>query len=213
MPGDGEQIDVLELTGEVQRELPSGLNGVGMNEGAVGFNDARDLADWLNRAGLVIGEHHADKFRVRTQRGFDVRRIHDAVVVGGEVGDFDSAAFERLGGEEHCVVFDLRRDEMGGFELSFIFRSSAVEPWLQDAGECEVVALCTAGGEDNLFGTAVEERSDGGACVLDGRAGALAGLMRRAGVAVALEPEGAHRLHDFGEDGRSRVGVQVDTHL
>ena len=56
-------------------------------------------------------------------------------------------------------------------------------------------------------------RGDGGAGVLDGSAGALAGLMRRAGVAVALQTERTHRLEDLGEDGRGGVGVQVDTHL
>ena len=68
------------------------------------------------------------------------------------------------------MVFDLRRDEVRRF--------ASVEEGLQNAGEREVVAFSAAGGEDDLFGLAVEQGGDG-RC---GRARrrrerALAGLM------------------------------------
>ena len=88
-----------------------------------------------------------------------------------------------------------------------------IEQDLKNAGEREVVALGSARGEDDLLGTAVEQRGDRSARVLDGRACALAGLMRGAWIAVALEPERPHRLEDLRQDGRGCVGVQIDTHL
>ena len=205
MAGDGEQIDVLEFAGEIERKFCGGLDGVGVDESAVRFGDACDLADRLNGAGFVVGQHHADELRVGPQSGFDLRRVHDTSTIGLDVGNFDAAAFERLSGEEYGVVLDLRRDEVGGLVL--------VEQDLKNAGEREVVALGSAGGEDDLPGTAVEQRGDSGARVLDGGACALAGLMRGAWIAVALEPERSHRLEDLGQDGRGRVGVEIDTHL
>ena len=41
--GDGEQVDVLELAGEIEREFCGGLDGVGVKEGAVRFGDAASL--------------------------------------------------------------------------------------------------------------------------------------------------------------------------
>ena len=111
-------------------------------------------------------------------------------------------ASEGLGGVEDGVVLDLGGDEVGGFV--------AVEVGVQDAEEGEVVALGAAGGEDDFFGGAVEEAGDLGAGVLDGGAGALAGLVRGAGVAGGGGEVGEHGLDDLGEDGGRRVGVEVD---
>jgi hypothetical protein len=86
----------------------------------------------------------------------------------------------------------------------------AVEVGLEDAEESEVVALSSAGGEDDLFRRAVQHRCDGGACVLDGRACALAGVVCGAGVAEAGGEVGQHGLDDLGQYRGGGVGVEVD---
>jgi hypothetical protein len=96
-------------------------------------------------------------------------------------------------------VFDFGGDEMGGLML--------VKEGLEDAGKGEVVTLGAAGGEDDLLGGAVEEASDGSAGVLDGRAGALTGLVGGARVAEAFDPEGAHGVDDLWKQRCGGVGV------
>ena len=122
--------------------------------------------------------------------------------VGSEIGDLGAAAAEGLRGVEDGVVLDFGGEEVGGLAL--------VEERAQDAVEREVVALGAAGGEDNFLGRAVEQAGDGGAGVVDGGAGALAGVVRGAGIAEGFRPEGTHGLDHLGKDGGGGVGVEVD---
>ncbi len=202
--GDGEEVDVFERSGEVDGELGGGLNGVGVEEdgGVVGLGDAGEFADGLDGAGLVVGEHDGDQFGVGPEGGLEGFGVDDAVAPGSEVGDGGAAAVEGLRGVEDRVVLDL-----GGEEMS---RLALVEEGLEDAGEGEVVALGAAGVEDDLFGRAVEQTRDGGAGVLDGGAGALAGVVRGAGIAEGLAPERTHRFNDFREDRGGGVVVEID---
>lgn len=82
---------------------------------------------------------------------------------------------------------------------------------IQNAEESKVVAFRAAGGEDDFGRAAVKQMGDRFAGMIDGRAGLLALLMDGAGVAEALDPEGAHRLDDLGQEGCGGVGVHVDT--
>ena len=194
--GEREQVDVLELTGEVDGELGGGLYGVGVDENlggvafGVGLGEAGDLAYGLDCAGLVVGEHDGDEFGVRLEGGFEGCGVDEAVGGGSEVGDFEAAALEGFGGVEDGVVLDLGGDEVG--------RLFGVQERLQDAGEGQVVALSASGGEDQLLCGAVEELCDGCAGVLDGGSGALAAVMGGAGVAEGFGPEGTHRVDDLG---------------
>ena len=106
--GEGEEVDVLELAGEVEGELAGGLDGVGVEEGAVGFGEAGELADGLDDAGFVVREHDADEAGVGLQGEVEVVGGDEAVAVGLEVGDVDAATLEGFGGMEHGVVFDGR---------------------------------------------------------------------------------------------------------
>ena len=91
--GEGEEVYVLELTGEVEGELAGGLDGVGMEEGAVGPGDARQLTDGLDDAGFVVGEHEADESGVGLEGQMQIVGGEQALVVWLEIGDFDAAAF------------------------------------------------------------------------------------------------------------------------
>ena len=62
--------------------------------GAVGVKGDAALAahgakggDVLQHAGLVVGVHHRDQQRVRTQRGRERRRLQHPAARGREVGD------------------------------------------------------------------------------------------------------------------------------
>ena len=202
--GDGEEIDVFECSGHVDRELGGGLYGVGVEEdgGVVGLGDPSEFADGLDGAGLVVGEHDGDKLGVGTEGGFEAFGVDDAVAIGSEIGDGGTAAMEGLSGVEDRVVLDLAGEEMSGLAL--------VEEGLEDAGERKVVALGAAGVEDDLFGRAVEQPGGGGARVLYGGAGALAGVVRGAGIAEGLTPERTHRFNDFREERGGGVVVQID---
>ena len=216
MAGEGEEVDVLESSGEVwstkgdarstkiEGKLGGGLDGVGVEAygGVVGPGDAGELADGLDGSGFVVGEHDGDELGLGTECGTEGVGIDQTVGCGREIGDVDAAAMQGLGGVEDGVVLDF-----GGDEVSWL---ALVDEGLEDAGEGEVVALGAAGGEDDLLGGAVEEAGDGGTGVLDGGAGALAGLVRGAGVAEGLDPEGTHGVDDLGEERGGGVGVEVD---
>ena len=106
MAGKREEIDVLELAAEVERQFACRLHGVGVEERAVRFGVAGELADGLDDARLIVGEHEADKAGVRLQREVKVVRREQAVTIGLEVGDLDAAALERLGRVQDRVVLD-----------------------------------------------------------------------------------------------------------
>jgi hypothetical protein len=173
-----------------------------VEERAVGMGEAGELLYGLDDTGLVVGEHDADEFGVRLEGSFEGCGFDEAGGCARQEGDLDTTGFESLSGVEDGVVLDGGGDEMRGF--------SRVEEGLEDAEECEVVALRAAGGEDDLGGAATEKAGDLVACELDGRTGLLALLMDGAGVAEVLDPEGMHGIEDLRKQRRGGVGVHVD---
>ena len=131
-----------------------------------------------------------------------VLRGEQAFAVWLEIGDLYAALFQRFGRVQDGVVLDGAGDEVSGL--------AAVEKGLQKAREREVVTLCTAGGEDDLLGRAVQEPGDRCPGTFHCGASGLAALVRGAWVAEALGEEGRHRGEDFRQHGRSRVRVEVD---
>src|ERR1700761_3794902 len=75
--------------------------------------------------------------------------------------------------------------------------------------ECEIVALCSARGEDNLCGSAVQERGDRLASVLNGGAGLLALLVDRRCIAEVLYEIRAHGFEHLRYERCCRIGVHV----
>ena len=129
--------------------------------------------------------------------------LDEALGGAGEEGDVDVALLERLGGVEDGVVLDA-----GGDDVRLLFGCGELGG--DGSEEGEIVALGSAGGEDDLGGAAVEQAGDGVAGVVDGGAGELAVLMDGAGVAEVLDPEWAHGLEDLGQERRGGVRVHVD---
>ena len=58
VPDDGEQVDVEAI--HVERDLPGGLRRIAVDQRAVRVGDGRQLADGLERAGLVVRRRHRD---------------------------------------------------------------------------------------------------------------------------------------------------------
>ena len=133
------------------------------------------FADGLEDAGLVVGEHYADQFRIGAQCGFERGHFDDSLRCAGQEGDFDATVAEFFGGMEHGVMLDGGGDEV-------IARREHTE-------QRHVVALRAAGGEDDLGGAAVQQAGDGFARAVHGGARVLAALMDGAGVAKLLRPE------------------------
>ena len=73
--GEAEHVDA-EL-GDVDRQRPDGLHGVGVEQGALLVRDARQLGDRLHRADDVVGEHDRGQTRV----------VAEGLLVGVEVDD------------------------------------------------------------------------------------------------------------------------------
>jgi len=175
------------------------LDGVAFGEG---LGEAGDLAYGLDRAGFVVSQHDGDELCVWLESGFDGCRIDEAVACWRDVCDLEAAAFEGFGGVEDGMVLDLGGDQVGWLV--------AVEEGLQDAGEGEIVALGSAGGEDQLLCGAVEESGYGCSGVLDSGAGALAAMVRGAGVAEGFGPEGTHGFDDLGKNRGRGIRVEID---
>ena len=70
------------------------------------------IGHWLQRADLVAGVHDRNQHGARPKRGPHVVRRDQAVKPNGEVGDFDSLAFQLLAGIQNGRVLDLARDDV-----------------------------------------------------------------------------------------------------
>ncbi len=69
---------------EIDRNAANSLHGVGMNRDTACPCQGRQLADWLDRAGLVIGQHQGGKSRVVAKRLGQWRGVGEAL--GGRPG-------------------------------------------------------------------------------------------------------------------------------
>ena len=191
--GDPRRIDL---------DLPEGLHGVGVEEGAMGLRERGQLGDRLHDPGLVVHPHH---------RG-------DGDVIGGElrlgIGQIDGPA--RDDGEDPLLRPLLGRlmrgDEdrlvlgRGGHHRTLPVRLET-PPRPEDG---EVVGLGPAGGEADLVGGGVEALGDPLARLVERRPGLTAPPVRGARVPEAGAEERRHRLEDLRAD-RGRGGmVEVD---
>ena len=91
--GEGEQVYVLE--GASRSGLPRSRGSLAAActasvwkrmDGVVGLGDAGQLADGLDGAGLVVGEHDGDELGVGAESGFEGCGVDEAFAVGSEVG-------------------------------------------------------------------------------------------------------------------------------
>ena len=80
--GDGQQVAAEGL--DVDRHLAHGLYRIGVEVDVGLAGDNADLRHWLEDADLVVGHHHADELRVRSQCTAHVAGIDCARAVDGE---------------------------------------------------------------------------------------------------------------------------------
>ena len=109
--GEGEEVDVAEVGGEVEGDFGGGLGGVGVEEdgGVGGLDDSGEVGDGEHDAGFVVGVHDGDEEGFAGAQGADeVGAGEVAVGVDGDDGDVIAAALEFAGGFEDGRVFDRR---------------------------------------------------------------------------------------------------------
>ena len=93
-----EKIDAERV--DVERNFSGGLHGVGVKEDVVLRGDLADLFERLDGAEFVVGVHDGDERGLRADGIADGFGIDQAVLIDGEVGDFDRATcspFPRTG--------------------------------------------------------------------------------------------------------------------
>ena len=129
--GDGHQIDAEQA--KIDRDLAEGLNRIGMNQAPVRMGKGHDLAQRLNDARLVVGEHHADQ-RLRACQAASPRPP-------------DRQRLRRHGNEIDWLVRGL-----GGFEHRGMFNRGNHQALDRGALESQVVGLAAAAGEDHHAG-------------------------------------------------------------
>ena len=166
---EGEEVgtDVVGLYWEVA----DGLDGIGVEKGAVGVGEGGDFGYWLKDAVLVIGVHDADEGDIAAfEFGGEDLHIEEAVGIYWNFGGVEGEA-----GVADAIVLDTADEEA--------FAGSAGH----DAAEGEVVSLGAAGGEGEAFGTQAEEGGGGAAGFVELETGGLAFRMDAAGVAEDVQ--------------------------
>ena len=84
--------------------------------------------------------HDGNQHSARPKRGPHVVRRDQAVKPNGEVGDFDSLAFQLLAGIQNGRVLDLARDDVRGTIATFA----------RDSEDRQVVGLRAAASEHQI---------------------------------------------------------------
>ena len=108
--GDGQQVAVEGL--DVDRHLAHGLYRVGVEVDVGLAGDNANLRHWLEGADLVVGHHHRDELRGRSQCTAHVAGIDCARAVDGEECDFNATLAQPLRGMEDGVVLDRAGDDV-----------------------------------------------------------------------------------------------------
>ena len=166
-----------------------------------------DLLERLNGADLVVRCHDGDQCGVLGQLVLQLLQINTAFLVNVQIGDAVALLFERFTGVEHCMMLDLRGDDMlaalGGRTV-------------HEAADRKVVRLRAAAGEQDLARCVVVLFVDRHRCVqalgndaarlIDGLLRLAAHTVQRGRIAVMLGQPRLHRVkRDFGQRGRRRV--------
>ncbi len=102
---DREQVDVQG--GHVDRQVRGGLDGVDVEEDApVAVDPVGDLGDRLDRADLVVGEHHADQDRPVVDRRLELVGVDPAVAIDRQLDRLEAELLEVAQGVADGVVLD-----------------------------------------------------------------------------------------------------------
>ncbi len=142
VPRHGQRVGTR--SGEVDRQRPDRLHGVGVERDAVLVRDLGELAHRLDRAHLVVGPHHADQRDVVGECITQRSASDQAGVVHLEPGDLRPLVRgQPAGGVEDGVVLDGAQDDPPTPRIG-------VAACPEQALQRQVVGLRAAGGEDDL---------------------------------------------------------------
>ena len=180
--------------------VAEGLHRVGVEDDVRFVGSLRQLANRLDGADLVVGEHDGDQDGVRADGRLEILHAHEAVLVHGQVGHLEALALQRLAGVQHGVVLDGARDDVAPF--------GGVGPG--EALDSPVVRFGSAAREEDLARGGADEGGQALAGCGHGVGGLLAQGVNRGGIAEMLGEVGGHGLHHFGTDGRRGRMVKVD---
>ena len=135
----------------VHIQICGGLHRVRVEKDTALAADGGQLSNRVDRANLVVGEHHrCQRGRVTDGRAHRVRRDH-APRVHGKPFDLDTIIFfELFGGLADGVMLDTRGQQPGAIVFPSRERSE------HRAAQGEVVRFGAAGGEDDFVGAAVQ---------------------------------------------------------
>jgi hypothetical protein len=157
--------------------------------------DAANRLDRLHGSDLAVRVHDADRQGVRADRAPHLVRIDHAVLVDPHAGQVEALRLERPARAEHCVVLDLRGDEM-----ALALRQG-------EALHGEIVGLGPAGGEDDLLAGDLQELRDALARQIHTLARLTSEPVDARRIAVDVGEIRQHLGEHFGMDGRRRVVI------
>ena len=202
MTAGAQHIDIVFV--HIDRDLPEGLYGVGVEQDVMFMRDPSDLPDRFDRPDLVVGCHDGNEDRFRRDRFFDRFRIDKTVFVDVEIGDLRAALFEILAGVQHGMMLDLRGDDMVPFR-GISFKSGLERP---------VVGFTAAGGEIDLIFLCADHVRDLLPCPADRFFASSRDLIKGRGIAVVLRKIREHGRDDFrrGLCGCCIVKINIRTH-
>jgi hypothetical protein len=197
--GHREQVHAQFV--DADRDLAHRLRGIGVHDGAGGARRGGNGGDGLHRPGLVVGEHHRDERRPRTDKRAHRCRVDAAC--GVDPGNARHAAFTL---QEATDLGDRRMLDRGNDELATVARRAQS----RRADDRVVVGLGAAAGENDGPGAGAQQFRGLGAGLVDRRPGATAGGVAARGIGAAFAQPRQHGLEHARVERCRRVVVQIE---
>ena len=200
---EGEKIDGYPL--DIHRNLPDGLDGVGMEEDPLLLGVFGQLLNGEDQPRFVVGGHDGDQCRlIGVQVGLQRLQVHDAPVVDREGNHLGADALQEAAGMADGGVFHLGRDDPLLRGVADDVEVDSLEDIVVPLGAASVHEdVVLVGGVDSLV-----EPIDG-----NSKVGVNLSPEGVQGVRVPVElgQERVHRLLDLGVHQGGGVVVQVDS--
>jgi len=182
-------------------DFAHGLHSVGVHRDVVPPGQGGYFLYGLDDPCFVVGVHDRNQDGAFADRVFDGRGFHPAGGIDRNVGNLRSRALEDPARFQNRRVFDFCRDNVVSWPV----------PASENAPESGVVALRSAGSENNFLRVGTQKIRDRTARVLDGAPRFLSEDVDGTGVAEILPEKGDHGFkYDGVHLGRCTV-VEVDS--
>ncbi len=173
-----------------------------MEQDAALLAEATDLADRVQRPGLVVGVHDRDEQGPVVDRPGQLVEVDRAVAVDRQVDNLEAALLELVAAVEHRLVLGAHGDDPPS---PFVGRRD------RHSLDRQVVCLGRAARPDDLARVGADRRGDLLAGLLDGVVGfASEGVLATGGVPESIAEPRKHRLQHPRVDGSRGVVVEID---